>query len=154
MIEARGRNGQIEFDGQWVTITRKGFLARTTIGKGEKRLHVSQIAAVQWKPAGLSNGFIQFTVPGGIERRSRFGSQTKTALKDENSVVFTRGRQKKFEEVRSAIELSIAASSRPAPSYAPQPTATDELAKLGQMYQQGLLSPEEFAAAKARFLGA
>lgn len=29
----------------------------------------------------------------------------------------------------------------------------DELAKLGQLAQQGLLSPEEFAAAKARLLG-
>lgn len=30
---------------------------------------------------------------------------------------------------------------------------TDELARLGQLQQQGLLTPEEFAAAKARLLG-
>jgi hypothetical protein len=29
----------------------------------------------------------------------------------------------------------------------------EELAKLGQLHQQGLLSPEEFAAAKAQLLG-
>ena len=38
-----------------------------TIGKGEKRIPISSIKAVQWKPAGpLVNGFIQFTVPGGL----------------------------------------------------------------------------------------
>lgn len=39
----------------------------------------------------------------------------------------------------------------------PAPTAgggvADELAKLGQLAQQGILSPDEFAAAKARLLG-
>ena len=69
MIEAVGKAGQIQFDGQYVTITRKGFLARSIVGKGEKRLHIAQISGVQWKPAGpLINGFIQFTLPGGIER--------------------------------------------------------------------------------------
>jgi hypothetical protein len=78
MIDISGQGGQIQFDGQYVTITRKGFLARASHGKGEKRLHVSQIAAIQWK----------LTVPGGIEQRSKFGSQTLDATKDENSVVF------------------------------------------------------------------
>jgi hypothetical protein len=89
MIDISGQGGQIQSDGQYVTITRKGFLARASHGKGEKRLHVSQIAAIQWKPAGpIVNGFIQLTVPGGIEQRSKFGSQTLDATKDENSVVF------------------------------------------------------------------
>ncbi|WP_454131580.1 DUF4429 domain-containing protein [Kitasatospora aureofaciens] len=40
------------FDGQYVTITRKGILGRLSVGKGEKRFHISQISSVQWKPAG------------------------------------------------------------------------------------------------------
>lgn len=47
MIEVKGHGGQVQFDGQYVTITRKGFLARATVGKGEKRLHISQITVTK-----------------------------------------------------------------------------------------------------------
>ncbi|WP_405606441.1 hypothetical protein [Streptomyces sp. NBC_00076] len=40
MIEAKGQGGQVSFDGEYVTITRKGPLARTGVGKGEKRIHI------------------------------------------------------------------------------------------------------------------
>ena len=67
-------------------------LARGTIGKGEKRIPLASITAVQWKPAGpIMSGFIQFTIPGGNEVRSRYGSQTRDAGKDENTVIFYRG---------------------------------------------------------------
>jgi hypothetical protein len=62
----------VNFDGNFVTITRKGALSRMTVGKGEKRIRISSITAVQWKePGGLVNGFFQFTVMGGNESRSR-----------------------------------------------------------------------------------
>ncbi|MEW1648609.1 DUF4429 domain-containing protein [Streptomyces sp. NPDC091219] len=154
MIEVSGQGGQIQFDGQYVTITRKGFLARATIGKGEKRLHISQIAGVQWKPAGaMVNGFIQFTVPGGNERRSAFGSQTSTAAKDENSVVFTKKQMPEFEKLRAALDGAIAAHHTPQ-AQAPQAgSLADELTKLGALRDQGLLSPAEFEQQKARLLG-
>ena len=72
---AKGHNGTVTFDGDFVTIERTGFLARTSVGKGTKRIPVSSITAVQWKPAGgMVNGFISFTVGGGNEAHSRFGS--------------------------------------------------------------------------------
>ncbi|WP_234340415.1 DUF4429 domain-containing protein [Streptomyces sp. TP-A0875] len=155
---AKGTGGQLRFDGQYVTFEHKGFLARTTTGKGEKRLHISQISAVQWKPAGMVvNGFIQFTIPGGNEVRSSFGSQTFSAVEDENSVVFNRNQQPAFDAMRAAIDEAIARQHA-----APQPTAAaaevggsvaDELTKLGALVQQGLMSREEFEQAKARLLG-
>ena len=35
VLSARGHNGTMLFDGSFVTIQRKGFLARTTVGKGK-----------------------------------------------------------------------------------------------------------------------
>ncbi|MER6065092.1 DUF4429 domain-containing protein [Streptomyces sp. NPDC001792] len=152
MIEVSGYGGQIQFDGEYVTITRKGFLARSMVGKGEKRLHIAQIAAVQWKPAGaFVNGFIQFTVPGGNERRSKFGSQTASASQDENSVVFTKQQQPAFEKLRAALDQAIAAQHAPQAAAAPVSVA-DELAKLAALQQQGILSREEFEQQKARLL--
>jgi len=107
-ITAKGHTGQVSFDGRFVTIARKGGLARMSVGKGEKRIPVKAITAVQWKPAGkMINGFIQFTIAGGVERRSRPGSSTTGAVSDENSVVFTRKQMPDFEAVRSAIEEAI-----------------------------------------------
>ncbi|QKW23909.1 DUF4429 domain-containing protein [Kitasatospora sp. NA04385] len=150
MIEAKGHTGQVTFDGEYVTITRKGFVARMSVGKGEKRIHVSQITAVQWKPPGaLVNGFIQFTLPGGTERRSGFGSQTSSATTDENSVVVLKKQVPEFEKLRAAVEEAIAGQHRPAASS----SLADELAKLQQLADSGTLSAQEYEAAKARVLG-
>ncbi|MEV5792673.1 DUF4429 domain-containing protein [Streptomyces sp. NPDC052192] len=154
MIEVKGHTGQVAFDGEYVTITRKGFNARMTVGKGEKRIHVSQISGVQWKPAGMMvNGFIQLTVPGGNERRSAFGSQTTNAVKDENSVVFTKKQMPEFEKLRTEIEAAIAAHHNPQAQAAASGSVADELAELGALREQGLLSPEEFEQQKGRLLG-
>lgn len=108
-LYAKGSGGQLAFDGRFVTISRKGALARLTVGKGEKRIPVRSITAVQWKPAGrINDGFIQLTLGGSNERRSRFGRQTYDARHDENSVLFSRRQMPMFERLRSAIEDAIA----------------------------------------------
>lgn len=154
-MEAKGKTGRIEFDGDYVTIHRDSLLARSVVGKGEKRLHVAQIAAVQWKPAGaVVNGFIQFTVPGGNERRSRFGSQTNDAAKDENSVVFTKRQEPAFELLRAAVDARVAAQHAPAAAApAAVVSVADELSKLASLVQSGAITQEEFQQAKGRLLG-
>lgn len=110
MTEAKGKNGQVQFDGRFVTITRIGFRARISVGKGEKRIHIASISSVQWKPAGpFSFGFIQFGMAGANEVRSRFGSQSSGAAKDENSVTFGMAQQSAFEELRNAVDEALAA---------------------------------------------
>lgn len=154
-IVAAGVNGQVSFDGSWVTITRKGMLARATVGKGEKRIPISLIAAVQWKPPGpLVRGFIAFTVPGGNESRSRFGHQTTDAAKDENAVVISSGQKEEFEALRAAVEAAISAHHAPPVLSQVRASASvgDELAKLVALRDQGVLNGEEFDAAKARLL--
>jgi len=109
-ITAKGVNGTVSFDGRMVTITHSGVLGRMTAGKGEKRIPVSSIAGVEWKPPGLGvRGFLRLTVPGGIERTSRVGKRTQDAAKDENSIVFGKTQLADFERVRTAIEDAIAA---------------------------------------------
>jgi hypothetical protein len=153
-MEAKGKTGRITFEGQYVTIIRDTLLARSVVGKGEKRLHVGQISAVQWKPAGnLVNGFIQFTVPGGNERRSKFGSQTNDAARDENSVVFTRKQQPDFEALRGALEQAIEQQHQPVAAPASPSSMADELAKLAALAQSGAITPDEFQRAKDRLLG-
>ena len=155
MIEVKGHNGQIVFDGQYVTITRRGILARTTVGKGEKSIHISQISSVQWKPAGpFVNGFIQFSAAGGNERRSRFGSQTASAVNDENSVIFTTRQRAAFEELRKHVEAAIATHHTPGgPAPAPTASIADEITKLAALRDQGAITDAEYQQQKQRLLG-
>lgn len=134
---------------------RKGFNARIQVGKGEKRLPISTIAGVQWKPAGaIMEGFIQFSVPGGTERRSSLGSASKSARQDENSVTFTKSQQADFEAVRALIESTIArrGSGQTIVQQAAPLDLADQLTKLAALREQGILTDEEFNAQKAKLL--
>jgi hypothetical protein len=154
-VQVKGHNGTVEWDGDFVTIKRTGFLARASVGKGEKRIPVSSITAVQWKPAGaLVNGFIQFTLGGGNEARSRFGAQTTDAAKDENSVLFMKKQMAEFQALRDEIEQAIAQRGRTAPQpVSAAPDHLGQLRQLGELRDAGVLSDEEFAAKKAEILG-
>lgn len=152
MIEAQGRGGQVAFDGQFVTISRKGMLGRMTSGKGDKRIPVTSITAVQWKPAGaMVNGYIQFTIPGGNEVRSRAGRQTSDAMHDENSVVFTKQQQAGFEALRAAVETAIVTANAPAQAVAaPAADTASQLSRLAELHRTGALTDDEFAQAKSQ----
>lgn len=148
-MDAQGHNGQVSFDGHFVTITRSGMLARASVGKGQKSIPISSITAVQVKAAGaLTNGFVEFTVSGGNEVRSRAGSQTLDASRNENAVLFTKRQSAEMAALADAVRRAIGSA------HAPVATSSlgDELAKLGQLLEQGLLTRDEFDAQKARLL--
>jgi hypothetical protein len=155
VIEAKGHNGTVKFDGNFVTISRTGALARMSVGKGDKRIPVASISAVQWKPPGaVMNGFIQFTLGGGNERRSKFGRQTSDAVSDENSVIVTKKQEDSFLALRAAVEDAIVHRGQPQVVVAAAPHASklDQLKQLGELRDAGVLSEEEFQAEKQRVM--
>jgi len=150
MSTAKGHNGTISFDGQVVSITREGALARMSFGKGEKRIPVHSITAVQIKPANaLTNGFIQLSMGGGVERGGQLGSRTMNAASDENSIIFLKKQQADFERVRDEIERAIVGGRQPQQA---APDLADQLGKLAALRDQGILSEAEFQAKKADIL--
>ncbi|MDR2930899.1 MAG: DUF4429 domain-containing protein [Propionibacteriaceae bacterium] len=156
IISATGQTGRVSFDGHFVTISRTGYVAVLNFGKSEKRIPITAISAVQFRPAGsILRGFIQFTLAGAIEQRSQFMHQIGDATEDENSVVFLKKSSADMEAVRDAIEQAIIKLHEP---HAPQPQAaspstSEELNRLAQLHAQGVLSDSEFSAAKNRILG-
>lgn len=151
LMEVKGHTGTVRFDGETVTILRKGFMARASVGKGEKRIPLAHVTSVQFKPAGpVMNGFIQFSVPGGNERRSQFGRQTKDASQDENSVVFHYRQRKDFEALRDAINAAL--DRRAAPGRAALASVPEQIRQLAELRDQGVLTGAEFDAKKAELL--
>ncbi|RXW32873.1 DUF4429 domain-containing protein [Propioniciclava flava] len=148
MITARGHNGTVTFDGTVIVIAREGFMARSAFGRGEKRIPIRSVSAVQLKPpGGFTNGFIQFTISGGRESLACKGNRTMAAANDENSVLFTKAQQDVFVELHDAISEALVAPTGSAIDPA------DQLQKLALLRDQGILSEEEFAAKKADILG-
>ncbi|WP_433363991.1 DUF4429 domain-containing protein [Streptosporangium sp. CA-115845] len=144
--------GWVEFDGQFVTIGHSG-VSRMVAGGGTKRVHVTDIGAIQLKPAGLlTNGFIQFAISGSPELRSRVGHRTMEAGRDENSVIFTRKHQPHFEALAHAIDQAKAAIRMPPPS-PQQSDVASQLATMWRLVEQRAMTRDEFEAQKARLLG-
>jgi hypothetical protein len=152
-LVAVGTGGYIAFDGAFITLRRVGIGVMST-GKGVKRIPLRSVTAVQVKPAGaVMNGFLQLTIPGGNEVRSKFGSQTTSAVNDENSVIFNIWEQPAFLVFRDAIEQAMVAQHAAPPPSVIAPDVMGQLAQLGQLRDAGVVTAEEFEIKKAELLG-
>lgn len=102
----------ITCDNDKVVITRKGVINFVNQGiKGEKTIPLKSITSIQLKKPGMTNGYIQFGILGGIESKSGVFNATK----DENSVA-------------------------------------DELLKLKQLLDLGVITDDEFEQQKSKLL--
>src|SRR5713101_6539517 len=102
---AKGLDGQLTLDGDWLTISRKGGLAKLGHGlAGEKRVPVGNITAVRLKTAGFTSGYLQISMMGSVDARK---GGVLEAGKDENSVTFSKRQQGPFEEIRTQLEACI-----------------------------------------------
>lgn len=149
---AKGLGGQLILDENFVTIARKGALAAMGGGmaRGEKRIPIGSITAVQFKKPGGRNGYIQFTIPGGNEVKKR---GVAAAAKDENTVVFTTFHAAEFEAVRDYVERRIVERHAPQTvQAAPTKDLPTQLRELAALRDEGLLSDAEFEAEKAKLL--
>ena len=167
-IEAKGPNGEISVDNDWVTITRKNLRSKLTHGyDGEKRIAISSITAVQFKAVGKygsvmgrfnkspesamgpATGFIQLVVLGSQESKRGLSA----AQYDENTVMFNNVGEPDFEKVRDFIEKRIIELRQPASTTVVQEVdIADQLLKLSQLRDQGILTTEEFEMQKAKIL--
>lgn len=154
VMKVEGHTGTVYFDGSTIRIERKKALGRLSAGKGEKIIPLAAITSVQVKPAGaMVNGFIQFTVPGGIEGRGGFGSQTFDAVADENSIIFRKKSQAAFEALRDAVQHALAEHHQGTANRNPVANdAAGKLKQLGELRDSGVITGEEFEAKKAELL--
>lgn len=151
IITARGQNGQLEVYEDKITIRRKGFLGLVLHGfKGDKDIRIDSISSIQFKPAGFTNGYIQFAFMGGVEAKRGVWQATQ----DENTVMFTGGQQFRFERAKSVIEEKMnSARKELAPHVKGHFSVADEIAKLAELRSQGILTEQEFEMKKKEILG-
>jgi hypothetical protein len=152
IIDVKGVTGRIVFDGEHVTILRGARLGRPARGPAQRRLHISEIAAIGWRPAGLTRGSIRFETHH-TRSLARYGREAAEAAAEENTVAFRAGHQPQFAELKVAVERAVAAGRGDAVPAESAATTSDEIARLSHLVQSGAITQEEFRQAKARLLG-
>ncbi|MDG4830019.1 caspase family protein [Solwaraspora sp. WMMD1047] len=112
-LRARGVLGYAAFDGQWITIGKNGMGPAL---KGERQLHISEVAAVALKPATMLHyGYLQI-IQKGVEPApiSRYGPGAgRPPMDDRASVSFARAVNDQMRQIRDAIEAAIGVPPEP-----------------------------------------
>ncbi|OGW84740.1 MAG: hypothetical protein A3C35_01235 [Omnitrophica bacterium RIFCSPHIGHO2_02_FULL_46_11] len=130
-----------------VAITPKGMVGFLAKGlKGTKTIPFFSITAIQFRKSGVISGYLQFTVPGGIESR---GGEMDAAF-DENTFMF-RGQNELALEIKNYIEKRMQEVRSPQ-MISSISSISDELQKLADLKTKGILSEEEFQTAKKQLL--
>jgi hypothetical protein len=156
LLEAKGINGQILLLPTKIRIKRKGLLALGTLGvQGDKEIYIDQISSIQLKGSGVTSGYIRFSFIGGQESKVGIFDTTR----DENAVVFGKKQQPAFEAIKQAVEQKMheirsGRMQQPVqqtPQQA-QPDIPQQIQKLAQLKDQGILTEEEFNRKKSELL--
>lgn len=147
LMKARGYNGQLELYEHKIVIKREGFGAILLQGlKGDKEILINQISSIQFKKAGLTSGYIQFAFLGGLESKQGVFE----AGDDENSVSFYSNHQREFEIIKPMIEERMIESKGKTQSSSDN--GLENLEKLAELKEKGIITEEEFQAKKKQIL--
>ena len=129
----------------FIKINRKGILNRIIKSTGDKNIRISSLSGVQLKKPGLRTGYIQFIFSGSTDT-----SGLLDAVEDDNTILFHNKEYATALELRDHIEQII--SSEGLALQTTSATTADELLKLKQLLDSGILTQEEFDAQKTKLL--
>ena len=141
---------KLELAGDKIMIHRRGVANAMAAGlNGERTILISSLTAIQLKLGGwLSPGYILFSYAGS----KPFAGGIFAATEDPDAFIFEQALNEQVTDFKSKVE-KIMRESKQAPSATNSSgTLTDELRKLAEFRQQGILSQEEFDAAKKKLL--
>jgi Short C-terminal domain len=147
IFEAKGHSGTVVVHPNKVVLKYRRFLGS---GKGEKEIRIKSITGIQIKKPGLMSGFIQFAFSGSSEQKGR---SVFDAAKDENTIMIANKSQYEMMlRVKELVEQYQDQAENISTPQAQSSTA-DELKKLAELKDLGILTEEEFTAKKKQLLG-
>jgi hypothetical protein len=140
----------LKLQGDTITIRKRGWANALASGmNGDRTIQISSLTAVQMKPAGMITlGYILFAFAGS----KPFMGGIWEATQDPDAFLFTNDLNGQVAEFKTKVETKMRESKKSAPGNHPSATLTDELRKLAEFKNQGILSEAEFEAAKKKLL--
>ncbi|THA53790.1 DUF4429 domain-containing protein [Streptomyces sp. A1136] len=163
-VTAEAGDATVSFDGDTITLDWNWTAEDAKHSVGPSRFRVADVRAVEWVPAkGLSNGRLRFTLAG---------AQAAPAPKYDPyaAELFGFGKKELLTAlVAAAVTVRLPHPAAPAtptapatpsaPTAIPRPASTDHdvllrrLRELGELHKEGVLTADEFLAAKTAILG-
>jgi hypothetical protein len=114
--------------------------------RGNKDILIKEISSIQFKKVSWTiNGYIQFTFRGGQENKGGFWD----ANKDENTITFVKRQEPAFIKIKEAIEEKMSSIEKGET----KTSDLDQLEKLAELKEKGIITEEEFNAKKKQILG-
>lgn len=147
LMEFIGLNGQLELYEDKIIFKRKGVMSKLSQGftKGDKTIYIKQISGIDLKLGGnLINGYIQFTLPGGNEKRGGAFQATQ----DENTMMFKKKDNDFAIKIKEKVEDLMKSNSVSKPSI----SVADEIKKYKELFNEGIITEEEFDIKKKQLL--
>jgi len=137
--------------GETVVIHKRGWANALASGmNGERTIQISSITAIQMKPAGMITlGYILFSYAGS----KPFMGGILEATQDPDAFLFINKLNDQIADFKTKVELKMQEfKQQKEKNNKPDFSLADELKKLADFRQQGILTPEEFEAAKKKLL--
>jgi hypothetical protein len=136
--------------GDTITICKRGWANALASGmNGERTIQIPSLTSVQMKPASLLTlGYILFSYAGS----KPFMGGIIDATQDPDAFLFGRDQNRDVAEFKTLAEKKMRESRQPAATNNTKSTLADELRSLAELKQQGVLTAEEFEAAKKKLL--
>ena len=158
LMSVEGQKSRIDLNRNKLTIHH-----RRRVVRGVKDIYLSRISSVQFKTPGMFTvGYIRFAFTGGQEHKGG----VYNALNDENAVTFLKKQHQQFIDLKEYVEelLGSAEMSEPSPQMnvpLQQPSSgaqvgTDgfeQLEKLAELRDRGIITADDFEAKKRQILG-
>lgn len=148
MIELKGVPGigkSVVVDGGMVKI-HLGIL-NTTGRSREKSIPIEQIVSVQVKKAGFQQGYIYFQTIGGMNNLAQ--KSVNDVIDDENSVTFNSPKKYKTAMMIKEYIEDYKASGHSVVHI----SEASEIREYKKLYDEGIISEEEYEIKKKRILG-
>jgi hypothetical protein len=145
-VEIKGIGEVLRIYEDKISIVQVGFMGFLLKGsRGTKTIPYSSIMAVQYrKPGLLTNGYIQFTIPGGKEATGGLYAATQ----DENTFMFRQPQLSEMDRAKAFIEEKLLRNSKHGRSAG----LGDEIFKLVKLLENGQISAAEFEKLKEALL--
>ena len=145
-------NTCVTIDYDKITIKRSGIRSMSRYGlKGEKTMMINQISSVQFKKAGLMQGYLQFILVGSQESKGGLSD----AKSDENAIIFsTNAGNRDALEIKKYIEdfNSNHNNNEIIVNNIIKEDKYDKLEKIKKLYDDKVLSEEEYNKEKEKIM--
>lgn len=155
IMEVQGKDGVVTLYSDRVALSQKGLASKVSKGSiGVNEIRIDSITGVQLKrPSRMTAGFVQFISSGG----GAYQGGVVGAARDESSMLISNDHQyDQIVALKKRLDQLITESRHPQSlhgSNIPQVSIADELAKLMELRDRGVISDAQFENQKNRLLG-